>query len=144
MKGAVIDDDGRPQSITNKVCGSDNNSWATEEEESSLNAMSKRCIRPSYTVYIHENNKIYRCIYKDFLDQEGVDYNSVSQITNNALNRCKNDSKKELIMPYVKSFSLQSEGPELLVNYTVYRQISSDVPPISFKFKKYFVRKRGV
>ena len=118
--------------------------WAALENTTSI---QERCVKPSYTVYRFENDAIFKCS-NTFLD--GEDENIlISTFVSNARNYCKEDENKELIMPYISSFTITvpvNEDviyPELLLEYTVQRNFGSDIPPVFFKFKRYFVKKKG-
>lgn len=143
VKNASVDlaDNTKLVRTTKPAC---NKNWATVENVTSI---QERCVKPSYTVYRFENNTIFKCS-NTFLD--GEDENIlISTFVNNARNYCKENENKELIMPYVSSFTVTipvNEDiiyPELLLDYTVERNFSSDIPPVFFKFKRYFVRKKG-
>lgn len=150
VKEVVISSDtAKLTRITAPVCGDGHNSWS---DESSLEDMAKRCIKPSYTAYYFENNNVYRCS-NNFLDG---DTNSIEiggtgliQTIQNYCGDANHTERKEMIMPYVQNFSLKTEEnavsylPELLVDYTIKREFGDDIPPVYFKFKRFLTKKGG-
>ena len=146
VKEAVINPDDTSQliRITQNVCGSSGNAWATED---TLSAMASRCIKPSYVVYTFDSatNNVYRC--KNTFENKKI---AINTLISNATSYCSNDSNREIVMPYVSNFSLTQSAdsstvyPELLINYTINRDFGGDIPPVIFKFKRLLTRKRGI
>lgn len=146
VKEAVLDpeDSGRLIRITEPVCGS-GSSWADEEN---LQSISSRCIRPSYSVYIYDNNTVFRCHSEFLTDSKKI---AIKTLITTAHAYCSADSgHRENVMPYVSNFLLQGsmagsdKAPELLIDYTVDRNFGPDVPPVHFRFKRFLTLRRGV
>ena len=115
-------------------------------------SLYSRCLRPRYVVYVYdkanENPGIYRCT-NSFLD--GVNGTmSITDFLAIAHKYCEDKDNREFIMPYIENFSFTIPNingilhPEaLLLDYTVRRDFSGDIPPVFFKFKRIFVRRKG-
>ena len=153
VKEAVISSDtAKLNRTTAPICGEDHNKWSDAVGGlSEANAMAGRCIKPSYTVYLLQDNMIYKC-HDNFLT--GETETSISILGNNGLlqtatNYCNVEANREMIMPYVQNFSLSipnvgsSNGPELLIDYTIKRDFGEDIPPVYFKFKRFLTKKGG-
>lgn len=138
--------------ITNPVCGTGKDSWATGE---TLGEIAARCIKPSYVVYVFDNNShfVYRCINNSNFLTDSSEI-SLGDLKNAAQTFCGQDSgNREVIMPYVANFSLSIPSkivsnhtvmfPELLVEYTINRDFGEGIPPFNYKFKRYLTKKRG-
>ena len=157
VKEAILDPDNPSQimRLTKPVCGASNNAWGTGENIAT--DISSRCVKPSYVVYNFRDNGIYKCT-GNFLDSTNQNENSTGLSTglfatiNETCSKVNiNKERWELIMPYVQNFSLTSpiaQGsvpyPEVLIEYTVNRTFSGDIPPVYFKMKRYFTVKRGL
>ena len=135
--------------LTRPVCGNDGNRWGVGTTNIT-SEMEERCVKPSYVVYNFRNNGIYRCS-GNFLDSLNMDENKemLSSFMTSVSSACPTSSNDnwELILPYVSSFSLTApeETPELLLNYTVSRTFANaDIPPVLFKMRRYFIRKKGI
>ena len=153
VKEAVIDPDKDKHTnlirITEPICGS-GSEWGTENND--IGICEARCIKPSYTMYIYEKGNVYRC-HKTFLT--GSDnVIPIKNLISDAQNYCTKEVR-ELVLPYVSSFSLltmqqdSNSGyhtlfPELLIDYTVNREFGNGIPPVTFRFKRLFTKKRGV
>ena len=149
VKHAVISSDtAKLIRISSATCGN-GSEWGTD---GNFESMRLSCIQPSYIIYVFEGNtgnggNIYRCQYNTEFLESNSEIN-ISNIVNDADDKCLNDTDREMIMPYVISFSLGEDGlgaelPELLVDYTVKREFGNDIPPVYFKFKRYLTRKGG-
>ena len=151
VKDAVLDsnDNSKLVRITGKLC---DDNWATE---TNLNTMTARCIKPYYVAYKFNGGSgpapIYRCT-NSFLDGDDKSI-TINTLKNDVASYCNDSShpeRWEIIMPYVQNFSLSipssgnSKYPEILVDYTVKREFTGDIPPVYFKFKRYLTKKRGV
>ena len=141
VKEVVISSDtSKLNRITAPVCGAGNNAWANNEED--LENMASRCIQPSYTVYNFESNNVYRCHFPITDTTQSIDIHTL--LTDEIHNACRS-ANREIIMPYVNSFSLQtpSDFPGVLIDYTVKKEFTNDLPPVYFKFKRYLTKKGG-
>ena len=147
VKEAVLDygDIDQLVRITEPVCGSGGNSWADEEN---LQSISSRCIRPSYSVYVYEDNTVFRCQSNFLTDSKKID---LKTLVNTAHAYCSASSgNREIVMPYVSNFILtgstsgSDKAPELLIDYTVDRNFGPDVPPVHFRFKRLLTLRRGM
>jgi len=116
------------------------------------NNISKKCLKPSYTAYIYEKSGIYKCS-NTFLENTNASNNMVSleSFMDSLASYCSDASHKELILPYVSSFKLEvptekgrRHNEALLLDYTLTKNFSGDVPPILIKFKRYFIKDEGV
>ncbi|MBO4707307.1 MAG: prepilin-type N-terminal cleavage/methylation domain-containing protein [Elusimicrobiaceae bacterium] len=157
VKEAVIDPDSidtdslRLKRITGPVCGSSNNIWATSL---SNDAITRRCITPSYVVYTYEGNKVYRCdgtfLNTDDETIEIGDINTEGSFIKTAIDYCSETGHKETVLPYVESFNLSPHPtdlstPQFLINYTIKRDFEGmDVPPVYFRFTHLLTIKRGI
>ena len=150
VKGATINPNNIDQliRITEPVCGSGNNSWATEED---LSSMSARCIKPSYTIFVYDSDHhiVYRC-HDNFLDGANK-IMDISTLINTAHNYCsENGGHRETAMSYIHNLNISptssgsDRAPELLIEYTINKNFTADVPPVFFKFKRLLTLKRGV
>lgn len=124
---------------TGPVCG------GNFTDNTNLSNISNRCLKPSYIVYTVRDNAVYRCS-KVFLDQN-VNSVSISDFLSDAKTYCDEEENNELIMPYIQysSITIPVEGgiiyPESLkLEYAVRRDFAGDIPPVYFKFQRYFVR----
>lgn len=137
--------------VTGPVCGSGNNSWATNED---IDAISRRCIKPSYVVYKvvevademqNGRQDIYRCS-NTFLDSNSNTI-TISNFMSQVNTYCDYENQRERfenVMPYVTNFTLSKEGDYgLRINYTVNRAFEADIPPVNFKFNHLLTVKRG-
>lgn len=155
MKDAVLDpnDINKITRLTKPVCGSSNNAWGTGTNPET--DLEERCVKPTYVVYAYANNGVYKC-HGNFLDSTTLTENTVtlSSFLSTLNTHCPIDNYEddnwELLLPYVKSFSLSmaSQGttlyPEIKIDYFLEKKFNSDAPPILFRMKRYFVRKRGL
>ena len=150
VKGAVISTNtGQLQlkRITGPICGPTHNKWSDEmgEDFTEVEAMAGRCVKPSYVIYLFDDTqkRLFRCT-DNFLVNNNTPVD-VSSLINTAQARCSEPAFRELIMPYVDWFVFQSDSSsELKVDYTIRRDFGNDIPPVYFKFTRYFTRKRGV
>lgn len=134
--------------LTNPVCGNEGDAWGLE---TNIADVENRCIKPSLVVYEFRNSGIYKCT-KNFLDGDSQTITMADFAT--IVNSCLGENNTNLILPYVESFNMSvpvhGTGddmvvyPEILLDYTVKKDFSGDVPPVYFKMKRYFVRKNGV
>jgi prepilin-type N-terminal cleavage/methylation domain-containing protein len=149
VKGAALDPTNNELlvRITEPVCSS---GWATEE---TLETMSSRCIKPSYTVFVYddENHIVHRC-HTNFLDgNEAHQKMDINELINTAHNYCsESGGHRETAMSYIHNFKIETtkangdRAPELLIEYTINKEFVGDVPPIFFKFRRLLTLKRGV
>ena len=152
LKDAVLDpnDIAKVTRLTRPVCGNGNQWGDGSRPEAEL---EDRCVKPMFIVYSFGDNGVYKC-QGNFLDSTSMSENSIDLVAFIASvnNTCKSSSYDgwDLLLPYVKSFSLEmaSEGttgyPELQIDYFVEKKFESDAPPILFRMKRYFVKKRGI
>ena len=150
FKNAILDpkDTKNIVRLTKPACGSNTDSWGDPTQPADV---ENRCIKPSFVVYEFKNSGVYKCT-KDFLDNSS-DSMSISDFSA-ILTECTGIKNTDLILPYVQSFSMSvptiGSGdnlvvyPEILLDYTVKKDFSGDVPPVYFRMKRYFVRKNGV
>ena len=106
-------------------------------------AIYKKCIKPTYAVYVYENDGVYKCNGEFNIDSESIKLDDFYEL---ATTNC-NAENKELILPYVSQFSLsipQEHKESLLVEYTINKIFSGDVPPLYLKFRRYFIKHKGV
>lgn len=152
LKEAIVDPskNDRIVRLSQPVCGEKHDSWGTGTDPIEY---ERRCIRPSFVVYQFKDHGVYKC-RANFLDSAD-ELISFTDFYNLIGSTCSDESNNwTLLLPYVESFLITDTSistgaqatyyPELLIEYTVKKEFSSDVPPVYFKMKRYFVKKKGV
>lgn len=120
----------------------------------SASALASKCVTPTFTAYIHRDDGIFKCrdvfLNDTDLTAQSVDLNTFYSMVIDYCNG-EGDNRRELILPYVSSFSLTvptenevQHTESLLVEYTINRNFSREVPPVFLKFRRYFMKHKGV
>ncbi|MCR5505200.1 MAG: prepilin-type N-terminal cleavage/methylation domain-containing protein, partial [Elusimicrobiaceae bacterium] len=118
--------------------------------------ISNKCVPPYFVAYIFENGGVYKCsnVNKNtdatnpLIKEESV---ALGTYVTSLRTYCEDNENKELILPYVLQFSLtvpnvngHLHNESLLVDYTIRKDFSAEVPPVVLKFRRYFMKHKGV
>jgi len=150
LKDAVLDpeDPDKIIRLTGPVCGTNGTEWGNGTDLEG--EIESRCVQPSFIVYKVQNNTLFKC-RRDFTDS-AMSITGTNSLDSKISDECADGSENwEAILYYVNSFDISTDidssgnpYPELKLDYNIRKDFVGDIPPVLFKLKRIFVRKKGL